>query len=82
MKNALENLFNFAHANGLQMTSDEEDQQFLIAQREPGRRGAIRSLDISLSKKENNKRNRRELVEQRQRSCAESRHLLQSLAVF
>ena len=33
-----ENLFDIAHANALEMISIEEDKQFLMAQREPGRR--------------------------------------------
>ena len=33
-----ENLFDIAHANALEMISVEEDKQFLMGQREPGRR--------------------------------------------
>ena len=53
---AFEDLFDIAHA--LQMIIIEEDRQFLIAQRQPGRRGAMTSVDVTLHKKEQRKRKR------------------------
>ncbi len=81
-KSMFENLFDIAHANALEMISNEEDRQFLIAQREPGRRGVMGSIDISFTRKENRKRDRKQQVEKRQRTSVESRRLLQSLAVL
>ena len=54
-KSMFENLFDIAHANALEMISNEEDRQFLIAQREPGRRGVMGSIDISFTRKENSR---------------------------
>ena len=61
-----ENLFDIAHANALETISIEEDKQFLMSQREPGRRGVMGPVAISFKKKENRKRKRKELVEDQQ----------------
>ncbi|KAG0725806.1 hypothetical protein GWK47_037884 [Chionoecetes opilio] len=37
----LDNLFDVAHGNALTMMTNQEDKEFLLAQREPGRRGRI-----------------------------------------
>ena len=77
------NLFDIiAHADALEMISNEEDRQFLIFQREPGRRGVMGSVDIGLAKKESRKRKRKEQVEKQRRTAADSQHLRQSLAVL
>lgn len=81
-KSMFEDLFDIAHANALEMISVEEDRQFLIAQREPGRRGAMVSVDVSSKKKENRKRKREQQVRKRRERAAEDVHLLQSLAVL
>ena len=81
-KSVLGNLFDIAHADALEMISNEEDRQFLIFQREPGRRGVMGSVDIGLAKKESRKRKRKEQVEKQRRTAADSQHLLQSLAVL
>ena len=50
-----ENLFDIGSANVLDI-SIEEDRKFLIAQREPGRRGTMELLHINFTKKENRKK--------------------------
>lgn len=57
-KDSLNDLFDIAHANALQMTSNEEDRLFLQAQREPGRRGYMANVDNELILKEDRKRKR------------------------
>lgn len=48
----LDELFDIAHADALQMIKIEEDKQFLLAQRQKGRRGKMGSIDKKLAKKE------------------------------
>jgi hypothetical protein len=48
----LDDLFDIAHANAMNMMTIEEDKAFLLAQREKGRRGAMSSVDNVLAKKE------------------------------
>ena len=50
--NDMKNLFDIASANALIVMTKEEDKQFLVAQREPGRRGTMGSADVKLAKKE------------------------------
>ena len=44
----LDNLFDVAHGNALTMMTNQEDKQFLLAQREPGRRGRMGGVDSVL----------------------------------
>lgn len=48
----LDNLFDIAHAKALDMIVLQEDKEFLLAQREKGRRGNIGPVDKILSAKE------------------------------
>ena len=48
----LRDLFDIASADALSTIDNKEDRDFLIAQREPGRRGTLGSIDISLAIKE------------------------------
>lgn len=48
----LDELFDIAHADTLQMIKIEEDKQFLLAQRQKGRPGKMGSIDKKLAKKE------------------------------
>lgn len=48
----LDNLFDIAHANALEKIKIEEDRQFLIQQRKPGRIGSMAGIDKKLAKKE------------------------------
>ncbi|KAK2721327.1 hypothetical protein QYM36_003567 [Artemia franciscana] len=48
----LEDLFDIAHADALNMMSIQEDKDFLLAQREKGRRGSMVGVDETLACKE------------------------------
>ncbi|GBN69052.1 hypothetical protein AVEN_187317-1, partial [Araneus ventricosus] len=48
----LNNLFDIAHANALEVIKIEEDGKFLLSQREPGRRGCLMGIDMKLAKRE------------------------------
>ncbi|GBN60140.1 hypothetical protein AVEN_271545-1 [Araneus ventricosus] len=48
----LNNLFDIAHANALEIIKIEEDRKFLLSQREPGRRGCLMGIDMKLEKRE------------------------------
>ncbi|GBM34806.1 hypothetical protein AVEN_122210-1 [Araneus ventricosus] len=48
----LNNLFDIAHANALEIIKIEEDRKFLLSQREPGRRGCLMGVDMKLAKRE------------------------------
>ncbi|KAK2706392.1 hypothetical protein QYM36_016436 [Artemia franciscana] len=48
----LEDLFDIAHADALNTMSIQEDKDFLLAQREKGRRGSMVSVDETLACKE------------------------------
>ena len=68
-QDSLDNLFDIAHANALQIISNEEDRLFLEAQREKGRRGFMSGVDSTYSKQQEKKicrkekKNKRELKE-------------------
>lgn len=53
--NNLDDLFDVAHANALEMIRIQEDRDFLLTQREKGRPGKMGSVDKTLSKKEEEK---------------------------
>ncbi|GBO29689.1 hypothetical protein AVEN_262775-1 [Araneus ventricosus] len=48
----LNNLFDIAHANALEIIKIVEDRKFLLSQREPGRRGCLMGIDVKLAKRE------------------------------
>ena len=48
----MDNLFDVAHSDALKLIKIDEDRAFLLAQREPGRRGTIGTVDKVQSKKE------------------------------
>ncbi|GBN66799.1 hypothetical protein AVEN_170044-1 [Araneus ventricosus] len=48
----LNNLFDIAHANALEILKIEEDRKFLLSQREPGQRGCLMGIDMKLAKRE------------------------------
>ena len=48
----LDNLFDIAHADALNIIKIPEDREFLLAQREDGRRGSMTGVDKNLSRKE------------------------------
>ena len=49
------NLFDVSHGNTFQMITIQEDRDFLLAQREPGRRGCMAGLDRKLKKTKHGK---------------------------
>ncbi|MEL6606429.1 MAG: hypothetical protein AAFP20_24820, partial [Cyanobacteria bacterium J06614_10] len=53
-----DDLFDIAHAEAMTRITIEEDRQFLIAQREKGRRGTMAGLDLVLAAKEERARQR------------------------
>ncbi len=63
----LDDLFDVAHADALQMIKIDEDREFLIAQREKGRRGCLGSIDMKLAKQEERRQQREQIVENRKR---------------
>ena len=48
----LDDLFDIAHADALSMIQIDEDRQFLLLQREKGRRGSMSGVDTILDAKE------------------------------
>lgn len=54
----MNNLFDIAHANALNLMSIEEDKQFLIAQRKPNRVGSMIGIDLKLTAAEKRKAER------------------------
>lgn len=67
----MENLFDIAHADALTIIRIQEDRDFLLAQREPGRRGYMGPVDKELAEKEEQKKQRLE-AENRRRDQAEA----------
>ncbi|KAK4316951.1 hypothetical protein Pmani_011929 [Petrolisthes manimaculis] len=80
-KSIFDNLFDIPHAKALEMISIKEDKQFLIAQRKPGRCGAMVSVDVSLKKKEDRKRKREEQIVKRREKVAKDANLQQSQVI-
>ena len=60
---SLDDLFDIAHADALNIIRINEDKIFLQAQREKGRRGYMSSIDKEYSKKQSEKRRREEAIE-------------------
>ena len=55
---ALNDLFDIAHQDALKMITIPEDKEFLLAQREKGRRGCMGSVDKKMQKREENRNKR------------------------
>ncbi|XP_053977478.1 uncharacterized protein LOC128875689 [Hylaeus volcanicus] len=81
-KDSLDDLFDIAHANALEMIKIEEDKLFLLKQREKGRVGLMGASDRALAEKEKRKTLREErtktLQEQGQQSLVQETVQLQS----
>lgn len=68
----LDNLFDIAHANAMNMISLVEDKNFLLSQRQKGRQGCMLGIDQKLSLREKKSEEKlRKLDERRKRSQAE-----------
>ncbi|XP_065223043.1 uncharacterized protein LOC135847444 [Planococcus citri] len=61
----LDNLFDIAHANALELIKIEEDKLFLQCQRQPGRPGSLIGVDKNLAEKERRQAIRDEEEKQR-----------------
>lgn len=59
-KSNLDNLFDVAHADALSMLKIEEDRQFLISQRQPGRVGCMGGVDYIYSEVEKKREKRKQ----------------------
>lgn len=66
----LDNLFDIAHANVMQLTKNEEDKAFLQLQRQNGRPGSMLGVDKKLDDKEKRSQLRKE-----QESARRLKHL-------
>lgn len=62
-KQLLPDLFDIAHSDALEMISIQDDKDFLLAQREKGRRGYMAGIDKILAKKEIQKQQKIEAFE-------------------
>jgi len=77
----LEDLFDVAHADALTKTSVlQEDKDFLLAQREKGRRGSMAGVDKTLAAKDKRASERDEQVLARQLRMEEMKQLAASTA--
>ena len=56
--NILDDLFDIAHSDAMTLIQLSEDRDFLVAQREKGRRGTMGSVDKNLTMKEERRRQR------------------------
>ena len=65
----LANLFDVATVDALTMMTNEEDKEFLLAQREPGRRGTMGSADFKLAAVQKRSLKRQMIEKERQIQC-------------
>lgn len=78
--NKLDDLFDIAHANALEIIKISEDREFLIRQREKGRPGCMIGVDESLAQKERRRFKRLQQEEERRaRNDAEATKCLSKL---
>ena len=64
-KSNLNNLFDIARADALQLMRNNEDKEFLLSQREPGRRGVMGGVDLTLARQEARTQARKEAFSKR-----------------
>lgn len=74
--NKLDNLFDIAHANAMEIITIEEDKVFLINQRKPGRIGCLGGVDMIFKKREDQTAEKTEEKQQRKRKAQEETSLL------
>jgi hypothetical protein len=65
--NDLDNLFDIAHANALNLMNIEEDKQFLILQRQRGRKGKMAGVDKALTRIEAIASNKQKMAERKRK---------------
>lgn len=68
----LDDLFDIAHGDAMQLIKDDEDKEFLRKQREKGRPGSMAGVDAILAAKEQRKQARVALEEKRKRKRVET----------
>lgn len=78
----LEDLFDIAHADALNMIKNKEDKNFLLAQRKQGRPGLIGAVDVALYKQQARRQKRQESLEQRKFRAEEETLSLEKLVGF
>lgn len=71
-KDSLDDLFDMAHVDALNIIKIEEDKQFLIQQRLKGRPGCMIGIDANLKKREENREKRQQAVELRRQQFLEA----------
>lgn len=77
-----DDLFDIAHAEAMTRITIEEDRQFLIAQREKGRRGTMAGIDLVLTAKEERARQRVQRQKRRRDQANEEPGPSSSVAVL
>lgn len=81
-KECLDDLFDVAHVNALNMIRIAEDKDFLLAQREKGRRGCLGKLDRSLLQKKKRHRNAVEKQHKQRRLAEEEADTSATMAIL
>lgn len=71
--NELDDLFDMASANAIELIQNEEDKQFLEKQRQIGRPGSMVGVDLKLFAKEERSRLRKEMEEARRLNCGKAK---------
>lgn len=71
-KDELDELFDIAHGNAMELMKNERDREFLRKQREKGRPGSMAGVDVILALKEQKKQARMAQEEQRKRKYYEA----------
>jgi len=74
---SLNDLFDIAHVEALELIKIPEDRKFLQEQREPGRRGFMISIDKVVAAKEERALHRRELLDERVKRSTEEQAALE-----
>jgi hypothetical protein len=81
-KAKLDDLFDLAHENALAMITITEDREFLLAQKEKGRRGYMSGWDKELYNRENRAAKRQESLMARRQLMEESRQKINAMAIL
>lgn len=81
-KSGLDDLFDIAHANSLEMIKINDDREFLLAQREKGRRGKMGKVDVKLAKKEEASQKRSLTLKRRLQQEQDAAKLRKEIAVL
>lgn len=74
-QDSLDNLFDISHEEALKLLKNEEDRQFLLQQKKPGRPGYMAGIDKNLTAVEKRKADREEAEAKRRKTMTESHNL-------